>query len=154
MGTTVFFTILTGVLTYVAGQLVPRLLIEPVQELRRTIGQISHALIQYANVIANPGVPTKERMHEASDALRTLSSQLQSHLYLVPRYDTTAKVFKLPAKAELLRAAKALIGLSNSVFRASERVYEGNAKKVERVCDSLKIYLPEDEPWPDEASDA
>ena len=77
MNSTVFFTVLSGVITYVLGQLVLRLVIEPVQELRRTIGVISHTLIERANVIQNPGVPTNEVMDETSRELRKLSSQLQ-----------------------------------------------------------------------------
>ncbi|MGH7262102.1 MAG: hypothetical protein ACREI9_15780, partial [Nitrospiraceae bacterium] len=65
-------------LTYVAGQLISKLVIEPVQETRKTIGQVSHALIERANVIQNPGVPTTEVMRDTSRELRKLSSQLQS----------------------------------------------------------------------------
>lgn len=150
MSSTVFWTILTGVLTYIVGQLVLKLVIEPVQEMRRTIGRVSHSLIEYANVIANPGVPTQDRIKEASNTLRSLSSELQSHLYLVPWYSTTTLVFGLPSPDKIIMASKSLIGLSNGLFRAMERTYEFNAKKVEIVCDSLGIYLPEDERWPEE----
>ena len=51
MNSTVFLTVLSGVITYVLGQLVLRLVIEPVQELRRTISVISHALIRSARHI-------------------------------------------------------------------------------------------------------
>jgi hypothetical protein len=145
MDLTVFITVLSGVLTYVAGQIVVKLVIEPVQDTRRTIGQISHALIERANVISNPGVPTEEIIWETAQHLRRLSSQLQSHLYLVPAYTTTAKVFRLPTKDNLLLASKCLIGLSNSVHRATERVYEQNAGRVEKICDALAIYIPDDE---------
>ncbi len=138
---TVFWTVLAGVLTYVAGQLVLKLVIEPVQELRRTIAAISHALIERANVIANPGVPTEEVMRETSKELRKLSSQLQSHLYLIPMYSTTAKVFALPSRDRMLEAGSMLIGLSNSVHRESGTIYEANAKRVETICDCLHIYL-------------
>jgi hypothetical protein len=80
MSFTVFITVLSGVLTYVIGQLVVKIVIEPVQDARRTIGQISHSLIEHANVIANPGVPSEEVMRETAQHLRKLSSQLQSHL--------------------------------------------------------------------------
>lgn len=145
MDSTVFITILTGVLTYVAGQIVVKLVIEPVQELRKTIGQISHALIERANVISNPGVPSDEVITETSKHLRLLSSQLQSHLYLVPWYSATAKVFSLPTKDDLLAASKSLIGLSNSLYRSTEKIYEQNAARVEKICDSLAIYIPDDE---------
>lgn len=143
MNSTVFLTVFSGVLTYVLGQLVVKLVVEPVQDLRRTIGAISHALIEHANVIHNPGVPTKQMMREASEKLRMLSSQLQSHLYLVPIYHVTARIFRLPSRAAIQTASSALIGLSNSVFQAREGIYEINSKRVEAVCESLGIYLNE-----------
>lgn len=148
MNFTVFFTVLSGVITFVIGQLIVKLLLDPVQDMKRTIGQVSHTLVERAAVIANPGVPTKEIMDETSDSLRRLSSQLHAHLYLVPSYGLISKVFRLPSKENLLIASSALIGLSNSVFRADERVYEVNAKRVEQVCDSLGIYYAEGSRWP------
>jgi hypothetical protein len=122
-----------------------KLVIEPVQETRKTIGQISHSLIEYANVISNPGVPSEDLIRETSRHLRKLSSQLQSHLYLVPAYADTARFFSLPSRDKLLLASGSLLGLSNSLYRASDRIYEQNAARVESICDSLAIYLPEDE---------
>lgn len=150
MDTTVFFTVLAGVLTYVAGQLISKLVIEPVQDARKTIGQISHAMIEHANVISNPGVPTNEVMSETSRELRKLSSQLQSHLYLVPAYRFTAALFRLPTRPKVLCAAGQLIGLSNSLHRATDRVYEQNTKRVENICDALSIFLPDEERLPRE----
>lgn len=150
MNSTVFLTVLAGVLTYVLGQLVLKLVIEPVQDLRKTIGVISHALIEHASIFHNPGVPTQEAMNETSRELRKLSSQLHAHLFLVPVYEATSRIFRLPSHARVLEASGALIGLSNSVFQARDNSYEVNAKRVEKICDSLGIYLPEDRRWPKE----
>ena len=150
MNFTVFLTVFSGVLTYVLGQLVLKLFIEPAQETRRTIGQISHSMIEHANVIHNPGASTPEAMNETSRHLRKLSSQLQSHLYLVPSYEMTSRVFALPSREKLLAASKALIGLSNSVHRATDKIYEQNSKREQIICDSLSIYLPEGERLPTE----
>lgn len=150
MNSTVFLTVFSGVVTYVLGQLILKLVIEPVQEVKKTVGQISHSLIEHASVIQNPGVPSEEAMKETSQHLRKLSSQLQAHLYLVPFYNSTAKLFGLPRQDEILAASSALIGLSNSVFRASENIYKQNASRVEKICDSLGIFLSEDERWPKE----
>lgn len=148
MDYTVFFTVLSGALTYVLGQLALKLIIEPVQELRKTVGRIAHALIHRANVIHNPGIPSPEIMDETMTQLRTLSSELQSHLYLIPRYSVTARLFRLPTLKQITEASTALIGLSNSVHRSSMDVYEVNAKRVESICDSLGIYLPQEQRWP------
>ncbi|MER2511517.1 MAG: hypothetical protein ABTQ25_03690 [Nitrosomonas ureae] len=150
MDFTVFFTVLSGVITFVIGQLIVKLLLDPVQDMKKTIGQVSHTLVERAYVLANPGVPTKEKMDDTSDSLRMLSSQLHAHLYLIPSYDKTFKVFHLPSKEKLLVASTALIGLSNSVFRAEVKVYEANAKRVEQVCDSLGIFLTEGSRWPED----
>ncbi|MBS0424331.1 MAG: hypothetical protein JSR71_07895 [Proteobacteria bacterium] len=150
MNFTVFITVLSGVLTFVLGQLAVKLVLDPVQELKRTIGQISHALVEHAWVIANPSVPPKETMNETSLLLRKLSSQLHAHLYLVPCYRVTVWLFRLPSQDKLLAAARALIGLSNSLYRVDNQVYKFNAKRIERISDSLGIYLEEDSRWPDE----
>lgn len=151
MNDTVFLTVISGVLTFVVGQLILKLVIEPVHAMKKTIAHVSHSLIEHANVIANPGVPRKEVMDNTSKHLRKLSSEIQSHLYLVPIYPVSAAIFRLPKKRDVLEASKALLGLSNSVFSArNDKVYENNAKRVEKVCDRLGIFLADDERWPRE----
>lgn len=150
MNTTVWLTVISGVLTYVVGQLVLKLMIEPVQEMKKTIGQISHSLIEHANVIQNPGVPSEEKIKETSQHFRKLSSQIQTHIYLVPLYGLTAWVFRLPSRAQVLVASENLMGLSNSVFRATDKIYDQNSKRVERVCDSLGIFMSEGDRLPKE----
>ncbi len=148
MNETVFLTVFSGVVTFVIGQVVVKLVIEPVHEMKKTIAQISHTLIERANVIQNPGVLTKEVIDETSQQLRNLSSQLRAHLYIVPAYHQTACIFFLPKMAFVLSAAKSLIGLSNSVFSPTPEVYRANAVRVENVCDSLGIYMEDDARWP------
>jgi hypothetical protein len=150
MNSTVFLTVLSGVITYVIGQLVLKLMLDPVHEMKKTIGQISHSLIEHANIIGNPGVPSQEAIRETSQHLRKISSQLHAHLYLVPLYGFTARLFHLPSRAKVQSASKSLMFLSNNVFRATEKIYEHNTKHVENVCDSLSIYLTENERWPKE----
>jgi len=147
---TVFLTVLSGVATFVLGELVLKLVIEPVQDTKRLIGQIANSLTEHASVIHNPGVPSQDAMKATSQHLRKLSGQLESQLYLVPVYRVTAFVFRLPSRKKLLAAVKALMGLSNSVFRASDGIYEQNANRVEVIHDSLGLYLPEGDRWPKE----
>lgn len=120
MNDTVFLTVFSGVLTYVAGQLILKLVIEPVHDMKKTIGHVSYSLIEHANVISNPGVPRQEVMDGTSKHLRRLSSEIHSHLYLVPVYPVSAAIFRLPKKGDVLEASKALIGLSNSVFQRTQ----------------------------------
>jgi len=135
----------------VLGQIILKLVIEPVHEMKRAIGQISHALIMHAVVISNPGLSKEDVTQEASQNFRALSSLLRSHLFLIPKYDCLGKIFCLPTKNDVLSASKYLIGLSNNVLVSSETsrdIYKENALKVERICDSLNIFFPEDERYP------
>ncbi|SOD19186.1 hypothetical protein [Nitrosomonas ureae] len=150
MDFTVFFTVLSGVSIFVIGQLIVKLVLDPVHDLKKIIGQISHTLIERANIIANPGVPTREVMDETSNLLRKLSSQLHAHLYLIPTYDVTCRIFRLPSKEMLLAASTHLVGLSNSVYSADHNVYKTNARRVEAICDSLGIYIAEESRYPKE----
>jgi hypothetical protein len=136
----VFSTVISGTAVYVFGQLALKLVVEPVQDLTKTIGVISYSLIERANVISNPGSWPKDVMDETSRELRKLASQLHYHLDLIPFYPTTAGIFRLPVPDKILAASKALIGLSNGVQEARDRTCEINAANVKTVCDSLRIY--------------
>jgi hypothetical protein len=124
--------------------------IEPVQEMKKMIGQIAHSLTEHANIIQNPGVPPEETMTATSLHLRKLSGQLEAQLYLVPIYSITAFVFRLPSRDHVLSAVRSLMGLSNSVYRATDGIYKANAKRVETICDSLGLYIGEGYRWPKE----
>jgi len=148
MDMTIFLTILSGVLTFVLGQVIVKLVIDPVQDMKKTIGMISHAMVERAHVISNPGIPEKVVMDETSIELRKLASQLHAHLRLVPQYSRTAKVFGLPSDTQVRKAAGALIGLSNGLYRKTGNIYEVNATRVEDVHDALGIYLEDGRRWP------
>lgn len=150
MNCTVFLTVVSGVFTFVLGQIFVKLVIEPVHELKKTLGQISHSLIEYANVIANPGVPSKEIIDEASRQLRRLSSQLHAHLYLVPAYAVTARIFFLPSEQKVREASTELIGLSNSLSQPTPGIYKESARRVESICDALGIFMAQSDRWPKE----
>lgn len=84
---TVFLTILAGVSTFVLGQILLKLILEPVQDLKRTISRIAHHLSESANVYANPKTPDDEKQAETSQKMRELSSALCANMYLIPNYD-------------------------------------------------------------------
>lgn len=140
MNSTVFLTVLSGVLTFVLGELVLKLVIEPVQEMKKLIGQVAHSLTEHANVIQNSGALAEDKMRATSDHLRKLSAHLEAQLYLVPAYPFTASVFRLPSTAKVIDAAGALIGLSNGLFHATNGIHEQNVERVNRVRGSLGLY--------------
>ncbi len=149
-GWAVFYTVLSGTVVFVVGQIILQFVIVPVQDFLKTIASIAHARVEHAHVTANPGVPSEERMGETSRHLRRLSAQLHSHLFLVRPYAPVSRVFKLPSRNQVLQASRSLIGLSNSLFSANEKTYQSNAGKWEGICDALGIYIEPDDRWPKE----
>ena len=145
---TVFLTVLAGVLTFVLGQIVLRLFVEPVLELKRTIADIAIATIKHANVYCNPGVTTVEKENEAARELKALASRLNAGTYLVSPYPTLQWLFRLPAKSNISQAMSHLIGISHSVHAGSERMATVNGKKSDKVCELLGIHLPDQDKEP------
>jgi len=47
--------IIAAVAAYVCGQFTLKLVIEPAQEMKKTIGLVSYSLIEYSKDISNPG---------------------------------------------------------------------------------------------------
>ena len=139
----VFFTVISGVLTFVAGQLVLKLIIDPVYEFKKTVADIAIALIENANIYANPGVAGNEIERKASESLRKLSSYLNAHIYLIPSYPLVSKMFRLPSRDKVVDAAINLIGLSNGMFNSSLVLV--NVERADKIRDALGIFVPENE---------
>ncbi len=145
---TVFLTVLSGVLVFVLGQILLKLFIEPIQELRKLVSKIAYDLIKLANVLANPTEPENERFTEACKIMRDHSSNLHAHFYLVPFYKVTCRIFGLPTEEGVLKATKELIRLSNS--RSGVLANQGilNSYSMQKIKSSLGIAIPKSE-WLD-----
>ncbi|WP_157354125.1 hypothetical protein [Aromatoleum toluclasticum] len=141
----IFLTILAGAGTFVFGQILLKLIIEPVQAMKNVIAEIAHKLILYANVYANPKTLEDEKQAEASKEFRILSSKLQSAMYLVPAYGVTSKLFGLPSQDLISKASKGLIGLHNGHDHVLANQGILNCYSAQRVREALSIYIPEGE---------
>jgi hypothetical protein len=138
----VFITVFSGTLVYVLGQIILKFFIEPVHELKKTIGVISHSLIERARIIYNPGLELndEESKTRTSQELRNLAARLQSHLYLIPCYSMTACIFRLPRPSDILATSDNLIGLANSLIQPEPVMV--NTQRVKTICTSLGIFEP------------
>ena len=105
-----------GFLAFVLGQFALKLVVEPIQEQWRAVGNVTHALIYYRNVgPSNPTGPDPERVAEARRVYRDLAAEFRRNLRVVPRYDVFARMqFVLP-REQVRRASTALIGLASTV---------------------------------------
>lgn len=141
----IFLTILTGVLVFLIGQAALKFYFEPLQEFRRTVAEIAHVLIDYANVYGNPGLGDPDEIMKVSAHLRNLSSKLYANMYLTPSYAKTARFIRFPSEESVSEAATQLIGLSNSVFASASDSALNNTFRANKIRKALGIYIPIDE---------
>ncbi len=105
-----------GFFAFVLGQVALKLVVEPIQEQARAVGDVAHALVYYHNVgPGNPAGPDPERIAEARRVYRDLAGRLRTNLRVVARYESFARLRLVLPKERVRRASTALIGLANTV---------------------------------------
>lgn len=81
-----------GIISFVFGQVIQRMFIEPIQAQRLIIGRIAHALTYWSNIWQQRDLPPEQRAeHEddlkrASEAIRQLASDLRASIRPIPLY--------------------------------------------------------------------
>ncbi|MGB4115808.1 MAG: hypothetical protein WBK51_04580 [Polaromonas sp.] len=125
-------TAIGAVVVFVASQILGKLVIEPIQDLKKTLGEIRYSLVFHAQAIMTP-VGDREGEDKASEALRKLACDLLSKVGAVPFYDRWAAISSdfLPARVSANEASKCLIGLSNSVHQQNRS--DRNSMRVDKI---------------------
>lgn len=131
-------TILGGVSVYVTGQLLSKLFIDPVNELRKVIGEVRFNLAFHAPDIHTPIGRTKERSDRARDALMKSSCDLLAKLQAILLYDRLSQMSRglLPSRQSIETAAIDLRGLSTYVHETGDKAntaLDVIVKRVERI---------------------
>ncbi|HBQ2124601.1 MULTISPECIES: hypothetical protein [Klebsiella pneumoniae complex] len=140
---TVFWTIVSGVMVYVIGQISMKMLIEPVSEQRKVISKITYDLRFYADKLANPKDRANAEMMEICTLMRQHSSQLHSATNLIPLYSFWHYVFGLPHPNKIKDATENLIRLSHG-FRDGPLENQDvlNAYAMQKVNQALGVSIP------------
>ena len=133
-----------AVAVYVVGQLLSKFLIEPLYELRKSVGKVRFTLAFHAPTIHTPIGRTPEASTAARDALMTSSCELISKLHAVPVYAVTRHLAfgALPPGKLVEKAAVQLRGLSTYMFETDRKAndsIEVVAKRVESVMQKLRL---------------
>ena len=134
-------TIFGGVLIYVAGQLLSKLILEPAYELRKTIAEVRFVLSFYAPTIHTPIGRDKDSSSKAYEALMKSSSDLLSKLHAIPAYDLVCHLScgLLPTRENVETAAVQLRGLSTHMHQTGDKadesidVIDKRVEKTERL---------------------
>ena len=128
--------VLTAGLT-VAGAIgvyaISRVVLDPLIEARRTIGRISFALIFSATRYSNLDAYTADELNETSTEMRRLGSELLANVRGVPWYGLLAGLRLLRTMDNCDRAAREMIGLSNSILRRDQEACDKSRRAIEEL---------------------
>ena len=138
----VFLTIITGVLVFVIGQSVIKLVIEPVQKFRQTLSEITYRFTRDHVVYHNADAVDKDRANKAYTDIRDLGARLHGDLRLIPHYSKIRKIFGLPESDKVIEATDYLIKISNHMYgKDSIKYYYLDLFRME-ICECLDINDP------------
>ena len=143
MLTTVFTTLITGLLIFVFSQVFVVLFLERIRMQARAIEEIAQALVVYAREYSSPlqnGEPLNNslRYRAAESELRRLAALLEATAQTLRAYPAWQSMRLVLPRDDILEASKNLIGLSNSCPPASDMLKEV-IKKEQRVKGLLHI---------------
>jgi len=131
---------------YVIGQLLSKFFIEPLQDLRKTVGEVRFNLAFHAPTIHTPIGRSKETSDAVREALLKSSCDLIAKLHVVPAFKAIRflAIGVLPPRQSIERAAVQLRGLSTHVHETGDKAAESLEvirKRVELI-ESLLLLKP------------
>lgn len=138
----IFATIVAGVTVFVLGQILLKLVIEPIQKLREAIAEVAFRLANDHAVIHNAETVAKGRAEAVSSDFRQLGARLVSGQQLIPSYSHIRKLFSLPNKNDIGKAAERLFQIPNHMYGDDpKKHYRLDLYRIE-VCELLQLQDP------------
>lgn len=118
-------TIFTGSIVFLVGQFTLALVLNPMQEFRKAIGEASYILLRHQAKLNNPFSDDDKKIDKGKDAsirkdiadeLKSISAKLLSTSNAICGYSLPLeRLFGLPVKSDICEAARELNGLSQSM---------------------------------------
>lgn len=127
-----------GLTVVVIGQLLAKFFVEPLHELRKSVGEVRFNLALHASTIHTPIGRSQEASEKAREALMNSSCNLIADLHAIPIYGVTRLLALgvLPCRKAIEDAAVQLRGLSTYVHETGEKANSSLdviQKRVERI---------------------
>lgn len=133
----IFVTIFSGVLVYVIGQIIVKLIIDPVNDLKKAMSGIVYDMVFYGNLLSQPS-HSRGEMDEVCKVMRQHSSLLHAATHLIPGYQYIYRLFVLPSPENIKKVTGKLIFLSNGYAPSNlsfdeqlkSNINKGNLNKI------------------------
>lgn len=137
-----FETILSGVFVFVLGQIFLKMVLEPINALKKSFADIAHGFFVNAPFIYNPKALNGDQKSIVRERLLSLSGNLHGSLHFVPCYKLWGWVFRMPKAQKIRDAAQCLVTISNWLHSDSNTAIEHIIKNYQDTTDALGIYVP------------
>jgi len=108
-------TVVIGVLIFLIGQLILRVIIEPIAEQRRVIADTGDELLARANLYSNPIGGWDAARLETGDVIRKCAGRLGSRALLVPYYRVWQCMGLLRPRKSITEARTLLFKIYNTM---------------------------------------
>lgn len=138
---TIVLTVFSGVLIYVLGQIIMKIVIEPIQELKRELRELYEEMVYYSNIYSNPDIESNEfkiELRKVSNILRKKASVIISYSSVIPWYTHLSKTRIVPDLNSLEEIKKSLIGLSNIILTTQNVKHEDISNLSDKIMKYLK----------------
>ena len=142
MKNSLFVTIVAGVSVFVIGQFILKLVLDPVVEFKKALGELSAFFLREQASITN-AMATEDTANE----IGRLSSSLLSLREAIPFYTLSRFIFFLPSHASIEESCKNLNWIAYSVVKDAPRIPPGGNraidiyKKMAEISKMLKVRI-------------
>jgi hypothetical protein len=147
----VFATVITGVLVLIFSRILQTFTLDPVNELRKVIGEVEAGLLYYANLYGNLWTyeqvqkelpaPTREKITKAEDSFRQLASRLSAAAASIVWYDVWEYTPWIPSRGAVEDAVGDLVLLSNSMYQINPSGEEPREERNSAVAARIRARL-------------
>jgi len=137
MNNQVFYTVVSGTIVFVLGQILQGFILEPMQSYKKTVGKIDNKLKFYSNILTNTGFKDGF-LAEVTDIIRNLSCEIEADYKQIPFNWLFSKLRVIESKRDLAKVTQGLIFLSNAGGRDGNRI-EKCDDRINEIRKLLKI---------------
>ena len=120
-------TVIGGSLLFLFGQVVMKIVLEPLLEIRKAIRDVQYNLSFHASVVTNARIVDPSSLNVARETFRVLFCQLHSATNSLPAYGLFSFLRLIPRRIDIEEAVRDLIRLSNtnksSTFELTDGFY-------------------------------
>ena len=140
--TTAIYTLIGGVILFVANSAFEKIWLTPIQKLREILGEIAYTMHFYAWIYTSvPKEDTYAIHQEACNKMRDLSSRLRAQAAVIPYYWLPALVRLVPKLRDLDEAAGRMIRISNKSSLNPDTFWDVMCADTKEVIRLLKLEL-------------